>query len=64
MDLPMNQVERDPNQARKDFGTEGEKNKLKKSIEKYGIEEPLKVSEISENRYIIMDGHRRQVPQI
>ncbi len=61
MELPMNQVERDPNQPRKDFGTEGEKNKLKKSIEKYGIEEPLKVSEISDNRYIIMDGHRRYI---
>lgn len=60
-ELPMSQVERDPNQPRKDFGTEGEKNKLKKSIEKYGIEEPLKVSEISENRYIIMDGHRRYI---
>lgn len=61
MELSMDQVERDPNQPRKDFGTEGEKNKLKKSIEAYGIEEPLKVSEVSEGRYIIMDGHRRYI---
>ena len=61
MELPMSQVERDPNQPRKDFGAEGEKNKLKASIKSYGIEEPIKVSEISEKRYIIMDGHRRYI---
>jgi len=61
MELPMEQVERDPNQPRKDFGAEGEKNKLKSSIEKYGIEEPLKVSEVGEKRYILIDGHRRYI---
>jgi ParB/RepB/Spo0J family partition protein len=61
MELPMGQVERDPNQPRRDFGAEGEKNKLKNSIKEYGIEEPLKVSEISDKRYIIMDGHRRYI---
>jgi ParB/RepB/Spo0J family partition protein len=59
MELPMTQVERDPNQPRKDFGTNGEANRLKNSIKEYGIEEPLKVSEVSDNRYIIIDGHRR-----
>ncbi len=61
VELPMNKVERDPNQPRKDFGTEGEKNKLMNSIKEYGIEEPIKVSEVSEGRYIIMDGHRRYI---
>lgn len=61
MELPMSQVERDPKQPRKYFGAEGEKNKLKNSIKKYGIEEPLKVSEISDRRYIIIDGHRRYI---
>lgn len=60
-ELPINQVARDPNQPRKDFGAEGEKNKLKLSIKNYGIEEPIKVSEVSEKRYIIIDGHRRYI---
>lgn len=60
-ELPINQVARDPNQPRKDFGAEGEKNKLKLSIKNYGIEEPIKVTEVSENRYVIIDGHRRYI---
>ncbi len=61
MELPISQVARDPNQPRKDFGAEGEKNKLKLSIKNYGIEEPIKVSEVSPKRYIIIDGHRRYI---
>ncbi len=61
MELPMKQVERDPHQPRKDFGTKGESNKLMKSIKEYGIEEPIKVSQVEEDRYIIMDGHRRYI---
>lgn len=60
-ELPIGKVARDPNQPRKDFGAEGEKNKLKLSIKNYGIEEPIKVSEVSANRYIIIDGHRRYI---
>lgn len=60
-EILVNQIERDPNQPRKDFGAEGEKNKLKLSIKNYGIEEPIKVSEVSKDRYIIMDGHRRYI---
>ena len=58
-ELPVAQVQRDQNQPRQDFGAEGEKNKLKLSIKNYGIEEPIKVSQIAEKRYIIIDGHRR-----
>lgn len=60
-ELPMEVVERDPNQPRKDFGTDGDENRLRNSIKTYGIEEPLKVSEVSEDRYIIIDGHRRYI---
>lgn len=59
VELPIDKVEQDPNQPRKDFGVEGEMNKLKLSIKNYGIEEPIKVSEVSPKRYIIIDGHRR-----
>lgn len=58
-ELPIGQVQRDQNQPRQDFGVEAEKNKLKLSIKNYGIEEPIKVSQIAEKRYIIIDGHRR-----
>lgn len=60
-ELPIAQVERDFNQPRKDFGTDGEKNRLMNSIKSYGIEEPIKVSEIEDDRYIIIDGHRRYI---
>jgi ParB/RepB/Spo0J family partition protein len=60
-ELPIGVVERDFNQPRKDFGTDGEKNRLLNSIKTYGIEEPLKVSEIEDDRYIIIDGHRRYI---
>jgi ParB/RepB/Spo0J family partition protein len=60
-ELSIDYVERDPNQPRKDFGTEGDENRLLVSIQNYGIEEPLKVSEVAPNRYIIIDGHRRYI---
>ena len=60
-ELPIAQVQRDQNQPRQDFGAEGEKNKLKLSIKNYGIEEPLKVSQLADKRYIIIDGHRRHI---
>lgn len=60
-ELPIEQVERDPKQPRKDFGTEGDENRLLTSIRDYGIEEPIKVSEVEEDRYIIIDGHRRYI---
>lgn len=61
MELPLDVVEGDPNQPRKAFGlgAGGDYNRLMKSILHYGIEDPIKVSEIEEGRYLIMDGHRR-----
>jgi len=60
-ELPLDLIETDPNQPRKVFELRngGDHTRLLKSIQYYGIEEPVKVSEISAGRYIIMDGHRR-----
>jgi|SRR5579872_2605422 len=60
-ELPIDQVEQDSEQPRKNFRSESEQslNRLLKSIETYGIEEPIKVMQVEENRYKIMDGHRR-----
>ncbi len=60
-ELPISQVERDPNQPRKDFGTDGDENRLLTSIEQYGIEQPIIVSQVEDRRYIILDGHRRYI---
>lgn len=60
-ELPIGSVERDPNQPRKDFGTDGDTNRLLVSIQQNGIEEFIKVSEYEPGKYIILDGHRRYI---
>jgi len=61
VELSLDLIETDPNQPRKVFELRGggDHTRLLKSIQHYGIEEPIKVSEIAPERYIIMDGHRR-----
>lgn len=58
-ELPIDQVARDVNQPRKDFGTDGDTNRLLLSIKMYGIETPIVVSEQEPGYYLIVDGHRR-----
>lgn len=61
LELPVDIIETDPDQPRKTFGHGAgrDHNRLLKSIQYYGIEDPIKVSELEEGRYIIIDGHRR-----
>lgn len=59
--LPVDQIERDANQPRIDFGTEGDENRLLVSIKKHGIQQDLVVTELEDNRYRIIDGHRRYI---
>ena len=59
--LQVKDIERDPNQPRRDFGTDGDENRLLLSIEEYGIEQPIVVNKTKEGRYIILDGHRRYI---
>lgn len=58
-DLSLDKLECDPNQPRKDFGTEGDANALMQNIAEAGIEVPLAVMTVAPDRYIILDGHRR-----
>jgi len=58
-DLPLEQIECDPNQPRKNFGTEGDANALVQDIQASGIDVPLAVLVVAPNRYLILDGHRR-----
>lgn len=60
-EVPIEEIERDRYQPRKDFGTEGDENRLLASIRTYGLEEPIKISEVGDGRYIIIDGHRRYI---
>lgn len=60
-DLPIEQIQWDPNQPRKDFGTEGDENRLKVSIQEHGILEPIEVSALEGSNFIIVDGHRRYI---
>lgn len=59
--IPVAKIQRDINQPRRDFGTEGDANRLLTSIKQYGIENPISVSELDDGRYIIIDGHRRYI---
>lgn len=59
--LAVGKIQRDVNQPRRDFGTEGDTNRLLLSIKQYGIENPISVSEYEDGRYIIIDGHRRYI---
>jgi ParB/RepB/Spo0J family partition protein len=58
-ELPLEQIERDIDQPRKDFGVEGEENRLLLSMRQIGIQQPLVVQEAEKDRYIIIDGQRR-----
>lgn len=58
-ELPTAQLEIDPNQPRKEYGSIFEQEKLTSSIDQFGLQEPIMVTQRADNRYVIMDGHRR-----
>lgn len=60
-DLPIDQVEQDPDQPRKDFAVEADNNRLLISIREIGIQQPIVVLQVGESRYKIIDGHRRHI---
>lgn len=60
-ELPLEQIEHDEEQPRKDFGTDGDENRLFTSVRDLGIQQPISVRQIDANRYIILDGHRRSI---
>lgn len=58
-ELPLAQIEIDPEHPRKDLGPEADMNRLFKSIQNFGLHLPIVVMRIAESRYIIIDGQRR-----
>lgn len=60
-DLPLEQIEHDPDQPRKDFGVEADNNRLLVSLKEIGMQQPIVVVQVGEKRYKIIDGHRRHI---
>jgi ParB/RepB/Spo0J family partition protein len=58
-EIPIEQINEDPDQPRQDFGTDGDQNRLMLSIKKHGLLVPLNVSEVKSGEYMALDGHRR-----
>lgn len=61
-DIPIEQLERDPYQPRRDTTAQGDvcdNTRLLNSVKEIGIEQALVVVQEDEQRYKIIDGHRR-----
>src|SRR4051812_42699642 len=58
-ELPILELELDGNQPRKEYGSLLEQEKLTNSLERFGLQEPIMVTQKEPNRYVIIDGHRR-----
>lgn len=58
-DLPLDRLECDPNQPRRDPGSEVDTSTLMQNIAESGIEVALAVMTVAPDRYLILDGHRR-----
>lgn len=67
-EIPLKQIEEDQFQPRgkKNFGEQEKKEefdkdleRLRLSIEKYGVGQPLSVNQIEKDRYVLIEGHRR-----
>lgn len=61
--IPLAHIEKDPDQPRKALSDDKDNpmidRRLYTSIKDIGIQQPLVVSEVEPNRFILLDGHRR-----
>lgn len=58
--IPIELIQEDSNQPRKEFGTDGTENRLALSLKEIGIQQALVVRHDPEHdTYILLDGHRR-----
>ncbi len=60
-ELPIDQIQRDQNQPRKDFDVKGDNNRLVVSLKEIGIQQPIVVLQEKETLYTVIDGHRRHI---
>jgi hypothetical protein len=54
-ELPIEQIELDGNQPRKNTGDPAERMKLCNSIKQFGLQEPISVVQKDDNRYVIIE---------
>jgi len=59
IEIPVEQIKEDANQPRKNFGTDGDRNRLLLSLKEIGMQQPITVKPDSQDTYVIVDGHRR-----
>lgn len=57
--IKLSDIEPDRFQPRQDLGTEGERNRLTKSLKMYGLQTPFQVLERKGKKFLLIDGHRR-----
>jgi ParB/RepB/Spo0J family partition protein len=57
--LPVEQVHEDPDQPRDKNNVNIDTDPLLASLQNIGIQEPISVSKVNEDEYLIIDGHRR-----
>ncbi len=57
--LKTSQLVEDKKQPRRDFGLDGDKNRILESIKKWGVLRDLLVLDRGNDTYLILDGHRR-----
>jgi len=60
-DLPVDQIEQDPDQPRKDLAVQADDTRLQNSLREIGMQQPIVVLQIDDKRYKIIDGHRRHI---
>ncbi|MBI4426275.1 MAG: ParB N-terminal domain-containing protein [Candidatus Kerfeldbacteria bacterium] len=58
-EIPIEQIQEDPNQPRENFGSEDDDNPLLVSMKTLGTGNAVLVQKVDEQKYTIMDGHRR-----
>ncbi|MBU0953279.1 MAG: ParB/RepB/Spo0J family partition protein [Nanoarchaeota archaeon] len=58
IEIPLEKIQPDPNQPRKDLGID-EENRLINSMREIGLRSPIAVVKIGENKYRLINGHRR-----
>lgn len=58
-EIPIEQIEADKHQPRKDLGIGGKENRLMVSLKELGLLSPIDIVEIGKDKYKIINGHRR-----
>lgn len=60
-EIPIELIARDPKQPRTKLGEKSDIKRLLYSIKEFGLRTPIEVCKIEDERYIVIDGHRRLI---